>query len=77
MLGLIAGLWTRRWQSLGLAVAALSVVWGCLIAVGAADDPVDVLGAVGLGAANALVGVAVGAGLRLAATGLIRMRPSA
>jgi hypothetical protein len=55
--GLLLGLWIRWW-----AVPAVAVGWALIIALFV--DPAAVVGALALGAANAVVGVAPAVGLR-------------
>ncbi len=74
-LGLVVGLLTSSLRTLGLAVAALGLVWAAAIVAGGSHDAF--LAAFALGTANAAVGVAAGAAGRLGLLGapVVRRRP--
>lgn len=77
LVGFAAGLRSGRARTLALTVLALGPVWASLIAISAADNIADLPPALVVGAANAAVGIAVGAAVRLIALGLSRLRPTA
>ena len=77
LVGFAVGLLSARVRTRALTVLALGLVWASLIAISAADNIPDLPPAFVVGAANAAVGIAVGAAIRLIALGMSRLRPSA
>lgn len=77
IVGFAVGLVSGRVRTLGLTALALGLVWAGLIAISAADSIADLAPAFVVGVANATVGIAVGAAIRLVAVGMSRLRPTA
>jgi hypothetical protein len=73
LLGLFAGLAPVRPWMLLLAILALGIGWGALVAV---SNDADFAAGFGLGAANAAVGAVFGAGLRVIAQEAFGERPN-
>ena len=72
LMGFVVGLLTFRARILAFALVAFSLAWAALIAAGSSlgDSPA----AFAVGAANAAIGIGVGAAVRLLIYGLPRAR---